>query len=156
MARWLRCGDEHTIDAEARREAGACCLEVDVAGRGVVSVANEQVHVANDRRLIGEVANIGGEIVGVGVDARELYAALGSRRQSLDESLELSAFDSLVRYGQSIRVGHVVRPTAQRVVCGGDDQDPVVVDRLRAKAVMEQVLSRESGRQWQAARSTVD
>jgi hypothetical protein len=55
--------DEDTIDADARGEAGARSLEVDVGGARVVGVADEQVDVSNDRGLVGEVANVGGGVV---------------------------------------------------------------------------------------------
>ena len=56
-----RARDEHAVDAKARRESGAGGLEMDVARAGVVRVAHEEVHVANDRRLVREIAHVGGE-----------------------------------------------------------------------------------------------
>ena len=44
MARRLGRGNEHAVDAKARREAGARGLEMDVARGDVVRVAHEQVH----------------------------------------------------------------------------------------------------------------
>ena len=115
VTRRFRRWYEYTVDAKPGGEPGARGLEMDVAGAGIVRVAYEQVHVADDRRLIREIAHIGREVVGIGVDARELDASLRAGRQPLHESLELSPFDDLIGDGQLIGIRDVSHAATQCV-----------------------------------------
>jgi hypothetical protein len=56
---------------------------MNVARAGIVGVAHEQVHVANDRRLVREIANVRREIVIVATElvlGHELDRALAGGR----------------------------------------------------------------------------
>ena len=74
----------------------------------VVRVADEEIDVADDGRLVGEIADVGRRVVRRCASARELDRALGPCRQPLDESFELFARNRLGRDGAAVRERDVV------------------------------------------------
>jgi hypothetical protein len=74
-------GNEDVVDADAGRQTGACCFEVDVGSAGVVGVADEAVDVADDRRLGGEVADVGGLCIVRGRTVNGVSSAVAASRR---------------------------------------------------------------------------
>ena len=66
--RRLCCTGQYAIDAEARYETVCGGLQVDIARTGVVGIPDEEVHVADDWRLVCQIA----DVCGVLVDCSEL------------------------------------------------------------------------------------
>ena len=151
MARGLGRGSQHAIDAVARGQPGARCLEVDVARGRVVRVAHEEVHIPDYRRLVRQVAHVGGQRVAGGVAARvdpcQLHAPVGARGEALDQRLQLRPRDGRDRNRAAIGESDVVRAVEDRPLRCGDDQRSVVGQRLGTEAVVGQELAGQLGRQ---------
>ena len=114
LRRRLGGGAQHAVHAKARREPAAVRLQVDVAGARVVRVADEQVHVADDGRLVGQVADVRGEVV-VAVHLRQLDQAVGAGAQPLDQPLHLGGGRGLhaARGGRRRTTARPPRPAAR-------------------------------------------
>ena len=95
---------------------------MDVARRDVVGVAHEQIHVADDRRLVGEIAHVGRQVVVVRVGARELDGSFGARGEPLDESFELFARDGFAGDRADGTRTRCRQAAGKRVGGHGDDQ----------------------------------
>ena len=64
LARRLECWQKNTVDAETRGKTGARGFEMDITRGDIVGVAHEQVHVADDGRLVSQVADVCGCVRG--------------------------------------------------------------------------------------------
>ena len=136
---------EHAIEAVSRGQAGSCGLEMDIGRASVERVAHEKIHVPHDRSLVGEVANVRGEIVvGIGACARKLDRPLGAGRDALDQPFQLTAIDALDAHLLAVCECQVVESIEERVWCRRDDERTVRRPLARAQAMVCEVLARQS------------
>jgi len=126
---------------------------MNVGGAGVVGVADEEIDVADDRRLGGEVADVCRQIVcvfeiGVGV-ALELDGAVGARGEAFDEPLELFGADVAGRDGGVVGDGDVVEGGAGGVRRNGDEEGAVGSTLEGAAVVVEKEIARKAWCEFQ-------
>jgi hypothetical protein len=118
---------------------------MDVAGAGVVGIAHEQIHVADDRRLVREVPNVSREIfvhAESTLQSLELDRALSRRRQALDVTIDLVLARRLDENGATIGEREIVDGVGEKGVrCGSDDEASVVLNANGTDAVVEQILA---------------
>jgi hypothetical protein len=114
---------------------------VNVAGTRLIRVADKEVDVSDDGRLVREIAYVGGEIILGAVDALELDEAIGRRRETLDEALNLLGRMLLGHGWPLVRERDVVERVVEECVgrCGHDDV--AVVDPKRAYAMVNQIFA---------------
>ena len=127
VRRWFWRGRQDAVEAKARRQTTARCLEMNVARGGIVRVANEKIHIADDRRLIREIADVGGEIIGRRFSARELDRAFAAVREALDESIDLVGRPAFSRYPGTIGEPDIVEGAEQGVGRRSDDDRSVLL-----------------------------
>jgi len=137
---WLGRRSQDPIQPESRQEAGAACFEMDVARAGIVGVAHQQIDIPDDRRLVGEIANIRREVVVAAVGARELDCPLGARSQTLDEPIHFTGRGAFDGNFAPVCEGDVVDSREQCVWRGGNHHNAFSGYCSRAKAMMEQIL----------------
>jgi hypothetical protein len=121
------------------------CFQLDVVRRGIVHIAYEKVDVADDRRLVREIADVGGHVVVADVGACELDRAFRAVDEAFDEAHELLGGDFFYRSGLAVGEGDVVSALEECAGAGGEDQRRAVIGKTaRAELVMEQVLAGEA------------
>jgi hypothetical protein len=141
LRRRLRCGSENPVQAESSRESAARRLEVNVAGTRLIRVADKEVDVSDDGRLVREIANVCGEVILGSLDALEFYETICGRRETLDEALNLLGRMLLGHGWPLVRERDVIeRVVEERVGRCGDD-DVAVVDPKRAYAMVNQIFA---------------
>ena len=146
--------DQHTVQAEAGGEPRAARFEVDVARARISGVAHEQVHVAHDRRLRGEIADISREgFIAVRsapeVIARQLDQAIRFGRQALDEAFDVISWCGLGHHLAAVGNAQIIECVGeQRAWCRGDDKRAVLTQGARADGVIEEVLAGHAWREW--------
>jgi len=111
------CWCEHAIEPKATDETGARRFEMDVAGGGRVGLFYEQVDVADDRRLVREIADVRGVVVVV-VGGCELDVAVGSRGQPFNEAIDFVVRGLLGDDG-AVGAGEVIEADEECIGCGG-------------------------------------
>ncbi len=123
---------------------------MDVAGSRVVSVAHEQAHEANHRRLRGQVANVGHERVVISC-TRDLDEPFRVGSEPLDHQLELTLFNNnhtnLCVVGDREILNRVFEPC---IGGSGQVQRSVVRETLRADTMPDEVVARQT---WCEVRS---
>jgi hypothetical protein len=141
--RWrLRCGSENPVQAESSRESATRRLEVNVAGTRLIRIADKEIDVSDDGRLVREIAHVCGKIIFGAVDALELHEAIGRRRETLDEPLNLLGRVLLGHCWPLVRERDVVERVVEECVGRyGDDNVAVLGDAEGAYAVVDQVLA---------------
>jgi hypothetical protein len=120
---------------------------VDVGGASVVGVADEEVDVADDWGLGGELPNIGSQVVGsvsFGVASRFDLAVI-ARGAVLDETLKFLGRDYAGGDWAVISDGDVVERVALGIGGDGNDDGAVAGALSRATAVVKKELARERG-----------
>ena len=145
LVRRLRSGNQHTVQAEPRREAGTGRFQVDVARARVVGVADQQVHVADDRWLGCQVAHVGRDFILIQLarNPLELDRAICLRGQAFDEPLDLVERQRDRLDLPAIGEANFAERVHQRVRCRRDDDGVGPSEFLRADAVVEQELATE-------------
>jgi hypothetical protein len=141
LRRRLRCGSENPVQAESSRESAARRLEVNVAGTRLIRVADKEVDVSDDGRLVREIAYVCGKTILGAVDALELHQAVGRRRETLDEALNLLGRMLLGHGWPLIRERDVVERVVEECVGRRGDDDVAVVDPKRAYAMVNQIFA---------------
>jgi len=152
LGRWLGCRGKHAVETKARRESVALCLEMDVARARIVGVAHQEIDIANDRRLVRQIADIGREIVIRSrrvlaievVLTEELDGALGASREALDEAIDFISPHFLGDDRCPIHERDVVERVARDVRRDGDDDRSVFTPFFRTQSMVKQELARES------------
>ncbi len=146
LARRLRRGREDAVHAEPHVESRARGLEVDVARAGVDRLAEEQVDVADDRRLVREVADVCGAFV-VGLvrrDPLERDDPIRLGRREFHEPLQFGVGDSLGTAGSAVDTRQLLQRVSGRLHADGDDERPGRIRRARTDAMAEQVGARDA------------
>jgi hypothetical protein len=121
---------------------------VDVARPGVEGVAYEEVDVADDGRLRGQIPHVGRErVIPCVVDAGafELDGPLGLGGEALDETFYFIGRRALGNDRGAVRYGKIVECFGEEGVGRyRDDERAVFIKGAWAHAVMQQVLARDA------------
>ena len=127
---------------------------MDVGCAGVVGVADEQIQVADYRRLGGEVANVGGRVVFAGYafetePAFQFDGTVATSSDALNETLELSGGDVSRCDDTSISDRYVVKGVSHRIGLDSDDGGAFSSGLDRTASVVQEELAREGRREIQ-------
>ena len=143
---------EHAIDPKSGREAPARGLEVDIAGAGVVRFANEQVHEADNRWLIREIADVRRKTLVAGLRLLQRHR-LFVRCQASDPHVEIFWRGRLGSDGALIGDAQIIECLEQGVLSDRDRQRSVRPYAGRTDLMVHEKLARNAIRHWHSFRS---